>query len=251
MKYAPALALSALLVFTAGHAAAAGITVSGAASLTNAFTEVKGAFEKAHPGIQVATNFAASNPLLQQMREGAPVDVFASADQDTMDKAQTEKLIDPATRRNFVANSLVLVVPLSAKDTGPVKSAADLDKAKRLAIGNPDSVPAGRYAKASLQSMGQWDKLQPAFVQGESVRQVLDYVSRGEADAGFVYATDAYIAKDKVAIVDTMTGHAPILYPVAVTSTAKDQAAAQAFVDYLFSPDGRAILASYGFSEAK
>ena len=199
----------------------------------------------------MATNFAASNPLLQQMREGAPVDVFASADQDTMNKAEQEKLIDPATRRNFVANSLVLIVPLSAKDNGPVKNAADLSKAKRIAVGNPDSVPAGRYARASLQSLGQWDALQPQMVQGESVRQVLDYVSRGEADAGFVYATDAFIAKDKVAIVDTMSGHEPILYPVAVTSSAKDKAAAQAFVDYLFAPEGRAILANYGFSEAK
>ena len=251
MKAMSVFVLSVFLALPAGIASASDITVSGAASLTNAFTEVKGAFEKAHPDIHVATNFAASNPLLQQMREGAPVDVFASADQDTMNKAEQEKLIDPATRRNFVANSLVLIVPLSAQDNGPVKNAADLSKAKRIAVGNPDSVPAGRYARASLQSLGQWDALQPQMVQGESVRQVFDYVSRGEADAGFVYATDAFIAKDKVAIVDTMSGHEPILYPVAVTSSAKDKAAAQAFVDYLFAPEGRAILANYGFSEAK
>lgn len=251
MKTLSAFVLSACIALPAGAAFAADITVSGAASLTNAFTDVKAAFEKAHPDTRVATNFAASNPLLQQMREGAPVDVFASADQDTMNKAEQEKLIDPATRRNFVANSLVLIVPLSAKDDGPVKSVADLDKAQRLAVGNPDSVPAGRYTRASLQSTGRWDALQPLMVQGESVRQVLDYVSRGEADAGFVYATDAFIAKDKVAIVDTMSGHEPILYPVAVTGAAKDKAAAQAFVDYLFAPDGRAILAGYGFSEAK
>lgn len=250
MKKMTAVALSLFLALPTGLASAADITVSGAASLTNAFTDVKGAFEKAHPDVRVATNFAASNPLLQQMREGAPVDVFASADQDTMNKAEQEKLIDPATRRNFVANSLVLIVPLSAKDNGPVKSVADLGKAKRLAVGNPDSVPAGRYARASLRSLGQWDALQPVIVQGESVRQVLDYVSRGEADAGFVYATDAFIAKDKVAIVDTMSGHEPILYPVAVTSSPRDKAAAQAFVDYLFAPEGRAILADYGFSEA-
>lgn len=251
MKAMSVFVLSLFLALPAGTAAAADITVSGAASLTNAFTDVKDAFEKAHSDIHVATNFAASNPLLQQMREGAPVDVFASADQDTMNKAEQEKLIDPATRRNFVANSLVLIVPLSARDSGPVTSAADLGKARRLAVGNPDSVPAGRYARASLQAMGQWDALQPLMVQGESVRQVLDYVSRGEADAGFVYATDAFIAKDKVAIVDTMSGHEPILYPVAVTSTAKDKAAARAFVEYLFTPDGRAILARYGFSEAR
>ena len=154
MKAMSVFVLSVFLALPAGIASASDITVSGAASLTNAFTEVKGAFEKVHPDIHVATNFAASNPLLQQMREGAPVDVFASADQDTMNKAEQEKLIDPATRRNFVANSLVLIVPLSAKDNGPVKNAADLSKAKRIAVGNPDSVPAGRYARASLQSLG-------------------------------------------------------------------------------------------------
>lgn len=251
MRAVSVFVLSAVLIAGAGNAFGVDLTVSGAASLTNAFTDVKDAFEKTYPDIHVVLNFAASNPLLQHMREGAPVDVFAPADQDTMNKAEEEKLIEPATRRNFAANSLVLIVPASGTDTVTITGAADLDRAERIAVGNPDSVPAGRYARASLRASGQWEALQSRMVLGESVRQVLDYVTRGEADAGFVYVTDAFIARDKVRIVDTMSGHKPVLYPVAVTASARDKAAALAFVDYLFSPEGRAVLAGYGFGEVK
>lgn len=251
MKAVSAFALFVVFIVGAGSALGADMTVSAAASLTNAFTDIKVAFEKAHPDIHVLTNFAASNPLLQQMREGAPVDVFATADEDTMNKAEEEKLIKPATRRNFAANSLVLIVPMSGSDTATLTGEADLDKAERIAVGNPDSVPVGRYTRASLQAAGQWEALQARMVLGESVRQVLDYVARGEADAGFVYATDASIARDKVRIIDTMRGHAPILYPVAVAASARDEAAARAFVDYLFTPKAQAILAGYGFGKAR
>ncbi|MDE7064046.1 MAG: molybdate ABC transporter substrate-binding protein, partial [Desulfovibrionaceae bacterium] len=135
------MALCAALTFApAPDTAVAGeLTVSAAASLTNAFTELKTVFEKKHPGTTVRTNFAASNPLLQQIREGAPVDVFASADQETMDKADAAKCIDPTSRKNFAANGLVLIV--AKGDTSPIKSAEDLRKASvtRVAIGNPDS----------------------------------------------------------------------------------------------------------------
>ena len=248
MKFVSAFVLAVFLMIPAGMTQAANITVSAAASLTNAMDEIKTAFEKARADVKVATNYAASNPLLQQIREGAPVDVFATADQDTMNRAQTENLIDPATRRDFVANTLVLIVPLDGK---AVQGVADLGAAKRIAIGNPDSVPAGRYARTALQSINQWDALSPKFVQGESVRQVLDYVARGEVDAGFVYATDAFIAKDTVRIVATMSGHDPILYPVAVSASSREKAAAQAFVDYLFSGDGTRILESFGFTTVK
>ncbi|MCH5276842.1 MAG: molybdate ABC transporter substrate-binding protein [Desulfovibrionaceae bacterium] len=251
MKAVSVFAVCVAFVACAGTVRGAEITVSGAASLTNAFTDVKAAFEAAHPDIHVATNFAASNPLLQHMREGAPVDVFASADQDTMDRAGAEKLIDPATRRNFAANTLVLIVPVSGSGTAAISGLADLHMAERIAVGNPDSVPAGRYTRASLRAAGCWNALQPRMVLGESVRQVLGYVSRGEVDAGFVYATDAFIARDSVRIVDTMSGHDPILYPVAVAASARDKAAARAFVEYLFSPEGRAILAGYGFGEVR
>ena len=186
-----AFSLLGCLLLAAPAFAAQEITVSGAASLTNAFTEIKGLFEKKYPDIKVHTNFAASNPLLKQMEEGAPVDVFASADQETMDKAAAKKLVDTATRKDFALNDLVMVVPSDSKLN--LNGAKDLAKpeVKRIAVGNPDSVPAGRYTKAALTTAGLWETLQPKYVFGASVRQALDYVGRGEVDAGFVYRTDA------------------------------------------------------------
>lgn len=155
------------------------------ASLTNAFTEIKGLFEKKYPDIKVHTNFAASNPLLKQMEEGAPVDVFASADQETMDKAAAKKLVDTATRKDFALNDLVMVVPSDSKLN--LTGAKDLAKpeVKRIAVGNPDSVPAGRYTKAALTTAGLWETLQPKYVFGASVRQALDYVGRGRGRRRF------------------------------------------------------------------
>lgn len=232
-----------------GAAVAGELTVSAAASLTNAFTELKTLFEKKYPGTTVRTNFAASNPLLKQIQEGAPVDVFASADQETMDKADASKCILPASRKDFAANGLVLIVPKG--EASPVKSAEDLRKAavKRVAIGNPDSVPAGRYARAALQNAGLWDALKDKFIVGASVRQVLDYVARGEADAGFVYTTDALQQKEKVAIIAAMKGHKPVLYPLALVKDGKNPQAAQEFIKLVLSSEGQAVLAKYGFSK--
>lgn len=225
------------------------LTVSAAASLTNAFTELKGDFEKTHPGTSIFTNFAASTPLLRQIREGAPADVFASADQATMNKAQAEKLIEPAGRKDFVSNSVVLIVPVDSKVA--ITSVTDLEKLERLAVGNPDFVPAGRYTRDSLTSVGLWERLQPKYIFGQSVRQVLDYVSRGEVDAGFVYGTDARQARDKVRVVMKMQGHEPVMYPIAVVSASAHKKLAQEFVDFVLSPAGRAILETYGFEEPR
>lgn len=243
------LAVAALvLAFSCGQAvtASAGeMTVSAAASLTNAFAELKTAFEKSHQGLTVHTNFAASNPLLKQMQEGAPVDVFASADQETMDKAQKARLIKPESRRNFVSNAVVLIVPAQGKK---FDSLADLTKARRIAVGSPESVPVGRYTRDALKSASLWETLQPSFIYGNSVRQVLDYVARGEVDAGIVYATDARQRADKVDVCLTLTGHKPVTYPIAVATTGSNAAMGQAFVDFALSPEGQAILARYGFS---
>ena len=229
--------------------AAQEITVSAAASLANAFSEIKGLFEQRYPEIKVHTNFAASNPLLKQMEEGAPVDVFASADQETMDKAAAKKLVDPATRKDFALNDLVMVVPSDGKLS--LSGAEDLTKpeVKRIAVGNPDSVPAGRYTKAALTAAGLWETLQPKYVFGASVRQALDYVARGEVDAGFVYRTDAMIGGDKMKVAVVMSGHKPVLYPIAVATTGSNRAGAEAFVAVVLSPEGRAVLTKYGFSQ--
>ena len=229
-------------------ASAADVTVSAAASLTNAFRELAQAFESAHPGDKVLLNFAASDPLVQQIAKGAPVDVFASADQEAMDKAEALKLVAAGTRRDFVANTVVLIVP--AASAFKPAALADLDAATvvRLTTGNPASVPIGRYARDALMKAGVWARLEPKFVYGASVRQSLDYVARGEVDAGFVYATDVMAQKDKVRAVLTVPTTSPVRYPIAVLAGAPQPALARSFVQYTLSPAGQAILVKYGFA---
>ena len=245
-----AVMLVAVALMQAGPVLAAEeLTVSAAASLTNAFPEIGQVFEKQHPGSKVIFNFAASGPLLQQIAQGAPVDVFASADQKTMDQAQEKGLIVPASRKNFVSNTLVLIVPQDSKlDVSGLKDLAK-PEVKRVGLGNPASVPVGRYTKEALTQAGLWEALQPKLIMGESVRQVLDYVSRGEVDAGFVFATDAAIAKGKVKTVAEVQGHQPIVYPVALVAASQKQELGQEFLNLLASPEGMAILTKYGFGK--
>jgi molybdate transport system substrate-binding protein len=249
-KFFSVLGLAALILWGAPAFAAQELIVSAAASLTNAMKEVATAYEKAHPDTKIVCNFAASGVLLQQMAKGAPVDVFAAADQKTMNQAQEKKLIRPETRKNFVTNRLVLIVPLDSKLI--LSGLKDLTKpeVKRVAVGNPTTVPAGRYAKQALVKAGLWDKLSPKFILAESVRQVLDYVRRGEVDTGFVYSTDATIAKGKVKVIQAVTEHAPILYPLAVTASTGKQALAQSFADFVLSPAAQKIFKKYGFGPA-
>jgi len=194
-------------------------------------------------------NFAASGALLSQMEKGAPVDVFASADQKTMDMAVDKKLIDTASRVNFAQNALVLAVP--AGNTAKVSNVASLlaPAVKRVAIGNPDSVPVGRYTKAALTKSGDWTKLSSKLVMAESVRQVLDYLTRGEVEAGFVYATDAKKGGDKVLVTAEIPLEKPVSYPIAVLTASGDKKDAAAFVKFVASPKGQEILAKYGFKK--
>lgn len=225
------------------------LTVSAAASLTDAFKEIGQRFEAGKPGTSVRFNFAASGVLLQQITQGAPVDVLASADQETMSRGVEQKLIDADTRRDFAANSLVLLVPV--QDAPPVAKLADLGlpAVKRIAIGKLASVPVGRYTRQALETAGSWGQLEPKFVYADSVRQVLDYVARGEVEAGFVYRTDAAIMTDKVKIVQTVEGHAPVRYPVAVVAESRQKPLARDFVSYLNGAEAQAILARFGFSK--
>jgi molybdate transport system substrate-binding protein len=225
------------------------LTVSAAASLTNAFPEIGQIFGKQHPGVKVVFNFAASGPLLQQIAQGAPVDVFVSADQKTMDQAQEKGLIVPASRKNFVSNALVLIVPQDSKLGLTGLKDLTTPEAKRVGMGNPATVPVGRYTQEALTQAGFWEAVKPKLIMGESVRQVLDYVSRGEVDAGFVYATDAAIARGKVKIVAEVQGHQPIVYPVALVAAGKKQELGEAFLQVLASPEGVDILAKYGFGQ--
>jgi molybdate transport system substrate-binding protein len=238
-------------VVLSGAPALAGqeLMVSAAASLTNALREVAGQFEKTHPGARIVCNFAASGVLLQQMAQGAPVDVFAAADQETMNRAQEKNLIVPGSRKNFVSNRLVLIAPVDSKLA--LRGLKDLTRpeVKRVAVGNPATVPAGRYAKEALVQAGLWDQLSPRFIVAESVRQVLDYVSRGEVDAGLVYETDAAIARGKVKVIQTVTEPIPILYPLAVTVATDKKALAQEFMDFVLSPPAQEIFRRFGFGK--
>ncbi len=242
---AAALALGAL--FTAGAARADELTVSAAASLTNALREMAPAFEAQNPGTRLLLNFAASDTLLAQIGKGAPADVFASADQETMDRAQAQQLLRPGSRSNFAANTLVLVTP--ADSTLAFKTLADLQRAevRRIAIGNPAGVPAGRYARGALESAGLWAALQAKAINAINVRQALDYVARGEVEAGFVYRTDAAQQKDKVRVAFTVATAMPILYPIAVLAASRNADAAGRFVAFVLSPAGQAVLARHGF----
>jgi molybdate transport system substrate-binding protein len=228
-------------------AAAQQLTVSAAASLTDAFKEIGTKFEAARPGAVVRFNFAASGVLLQQIAHGAPVDVFASADADTMNRGAEQKLIATDTRRDFAANELVLVTP----PDGTVKSVRDLalPAVRRIAIGKAASVPVGRYTRQALESAQLWASLQAKLVFADNVRQVLDYVSRGEAEAGFVYRTDAAAAQGKVRVAMTVGGHAPVTYPVAVVAGSRQPALAREFATFLHGAEAQAILARHGFGK--
>jgi len=230
-------------------ASAQQLTVSAAASLTDAFKELGPKFEASKPGATVRFNFAASGALLQQIAQGAPVDVFASADQATMGRADDQKLIDADTRRNFVSNSLVLIEP--AQGGVGVKSLQDLSGAavKKIAIGKVATVPVGAYTRQVLDGAKLWEPLEPKFVQADSVRQVLDYVGRGEVDAGFVYRTDATIAGDKVKVVATPSGHTPVSYPVAVIADSRQKSLARDFTAYLTGEEAQAVFKRYGFGK--
>ena len=178
------------------------------------------------------------------------MDVFASADQETMDTAQKQGLVLPADRMDFVGNSLVLIVPHDSK-LG-IKSLSDLTHkgVTRVAIANPASVPVGRYSEGALKKAKLWEAVQPKAISTQNVRQSLDYVARGEVDAGFVYGTDAAIMKDKVNVVLDVPLDAPVLYPIATIKGSGNAAEAKRFVSYLQTAPAQAILARYGFKQA-
>jgi molybdate transport system substrate-binding protein len=240
-----ALCLAAAL--TTAPAFAAELTVSAASSLANAFADLGKAFETAHPGDKVVLNLAASDVLLKQIEQGAPADVFASADEATMDRAAAAKSIDTATRRDFAGNTLVLIVAAAAKVPQALDDLSGPGYA-HVAIGNPESVPAGRYARQALVDAGLWDSLQPRLVPTQNVRQALDYVARGEAQAGFVYATDAVVQKDKVRVALNVPTATPVRYPIAVTAASVHAELAHRFVEFVLSADAQAVLGRYGFT---
>ncbi len=224
------------------------LVVSAAASLTNAFQVIGPVFEKTYPGRKVIFNFAASGALLAQIQQGAPVDVFASADQQTMDRAAGANLLAPSTRADFVRNELVLIVPAKVAQTP--KALGDLAGAgyKRIAAGTPASVPVGRYTMGVIDKTNLADALKPKWIYGESVRQVLDYVARGEVDAGFVYRTDAMIAAKDTRVAFSVPTQTPVTYPIAQIAASRNGEAARDFIAFVRGPQGQKVLDGFGFS---
>jgi molybdate transport system substrate-binding protein len=224
------------------------IVVFGAASLTNVLQELGDAFT-GQTAIPVKFSFAASSALAKQIESGAPADVFFSADIDWMDYLQTRNLIRTGSRHDVVGNRLVLIAPADSAMVLKIEPRFALAAALgtgRLVTGDPDSVPVGRYARQALTQLQVWDGVEARLVRADSVRSALAFVDRGEAALGIVYETDALIDK-KVRIVDTFpdASHSPIVYPVALTASAK--ASAAKFEDFLRSPAAAMAFEKYGF----
>ncbi|MBF6624745.1 MAG: molybdate ABC transporter substrate-binding protein [Pseudomonas stutzeri] len=238
---------SAVLALSCGLAQAGEVTISAASSLTNVFQDIARSYETEYVDARVMLNFGGSGGLLQQIAKGAPVDVFASADQETMDIAAMQNLLAADTRQDFARNTLVLIVPSDS----PIRlgQLADLQQSsvERVAMGNPASVPAGRYSRQALTAANLWDNVQDKVINTQSVRQSLDYVARGEVAAALVYATDARLMKDKVKLAFTVPLEADISYPIAQVRDSANSDEAKRFINYLQSPVGQDILARHGF----
>lgn len=224
------------------------LMVSAAASLADALHELKASFESEHPGITVTYNFGSSGKLSQQIAQGAPADVFLSASLSDMDKLEEQKLILSDSRADFAKNELILITNKNSSLT--VNSFEDIpvDSIQHLAIGQPESVPVGRYTKEVLQHLKLWERLQGKLVLGSDVRQVLTYVESGNADLGIVYASDAAVATNsKVLATAEPEWHKPIVYTAAIVAASTRTEQAKAFIDYLTSEKGKEILKKYGF----
>ncbi len=242
------LAVAAIVAFTS-PVRAGELTVSAAASLTNAFKDIAQNYEAKHAGTKVLLNFGASGALLQQMAKGAPVDVFASADQETMDSAQKQGLIAAGERQDFVRNSLVLIVPAGGKQNFTRLEDLTQSSVQKIAIGVPASVPVGRYTQIALEAAKLWPAVSAKAINTQNVRQSLDYVARGEVDAGFVYGTDAAVMPDKVKVAFEVPLDVAISYPIARTAGSANADEAKRFIAYVLSPDGQAVLGKYGFKK--
>ncbi|MDE1942185.1 MAG: molybdate ABC transporter substrate-binding protein [Betaproteobacteria bacterium] len=248
-RFGAILLRTVLLACWAAQASAADLVVSAASSLTAVLGELKPGFEARHPGDHLLLNFSASGSLARQIEAGAPADVFISASPKPMDRLQARGLIVTASRHNLLSNSLVLVVP---QGHAGLQGFSGLAEVARVAMGDPGFVPAGQYARQTLVYLKLWQAVQPRLVFGQDVRQVLEYVARGDVDAGLVFATDAALMPGRVTVVAKAPpgSHDPIRYPVAIVVGSRQQALARDFLDYLAAPASRALFEKHGFDWA-
>jgi molybdate transport system substrate-binding protein len=250
--FKPSLCRAAALVVTVltpCFAAAEEISVFAAASMTNALAEIERNFEEA-TGHDLVVSLAGSSTLARQIQQGAPADIFISANPGWMDTLEADGLIEEGTRFDLLNNSIVLIA--AGSDAAPVEIGPDMDLAGllgdgRLAMALVDSVPAGIYGKASLESLGLWEGVEARVAQADNVRAALAYVATEEAPYGIVYATDA-VAEDNVTLVGTFPAdsHPPIVYPAADLAN-RDIPAETEFLDYLRGPEARAAFERQGF----
>lgn len=223
------------------------ITIAAAASLKESLDEIQAQYTAQHKGVNILLTYASSGQLQQQIEQGAPADIFISAAQQQMDTLESKGLLAENTRKDVLRNDLVVLVPA---DSDKIKDLSDLSSSevKQIAIGEPKTVPAGKYAQEALTSAGQWDKIQSKLVLATDVKKVLAYVESGDADAGFVYSSDAVVAKNaKVAIAVDKSLYSNIIYPVAIIKSSQQTAAAQDFINFLSDPEVKKIFVKYGF----
>lgn len=223
------------------------VTVSAAISLKNALEDIQSLYKTSNPDIALHLNLAASGTLQRQIEQGAPVDVFVSASPKEMDALASKSLLAAGTRKDLLKNTIVLITP---RDRQNIALFQDLitPSVKIIAIGEPQTVPAGSYAQQVLTFFNLYDRLKPKFVFAKDVRQVLTYVETGNADAGIVYATDARTS-DRVKVVSTApeNSHSPVIYPVAVIASSRSPAQAKNFEDFLLGHKAADVFKKYGF----
>lgn len=240
------------LLLTPAPAVAQELVLSVAVSMKEAVEELARGFAPGRPGVVLRFNFGASGELQKQIEAGAPVDLFVSAAQRQMDELEKAGLIVPSSRRAFARNALTVIKPTDSRID--ISKPGDLldPRVKRIVIGNPKTVPVGQYSEESLRAFGLWERVQPRLVLAENVRQALDYVVRGEVDAGFVYTTDAATRVGRVteAFRPSEDTYRPIVYPAAVMAASRQRVLAQSFIDFLVSREGRMVLERLGFQPA-
>lgn len=253
IKAPKALLIFAFALIIPATSIAADLTVFAAVSTTGAMTEIGNLYEK-KTNKKVRYSFGATSTLARQIERGAPVDIFLSADQVWMDYLLERKLIDVATRKDILGNTLALIVPTNSDikiKIAPEFKLAEMLKGKRLAVGDPDHTAVGIYAKESLTNLGVWKEVEPLLARADSVRASLAMVERGEVGAGILFGTEVAISK-KVQLVDTFpaSSHKPINYPVAILAKAKT-AEAKDFIAFLSTPEAAQVFQNFGFVPLK
>ena len=249
--YLSAIALLFVLLISCTPKQSNSLTVSAAASLQNLLAEVQKEYAKFQPDVKITYNFGASGALQQQIEQGAAVDIFISAAAKQMDALESKNLLLADTRKNLLGNQIVLIVP---KNSNKVSSFADLksDRIIKIALGEPNSVPAGKYAQEVLSYYQILEATKPKFVFAKDVRQVLSYVETKNVDAGIVYITDTKQSK-LVEVVATAPAksHSPVVYPIAVIQSSKNVTQAREFTDFLLSQEVNNIYKKYGFTKVE